>query len=316
MFLSIIIPIYNVENYIDRCLNSIFSQDSTINDYEVICVNDGTPDKSMDIVNRYADKYGNICIINQENKGLSVARNAGLKIARGKYIWFVDSDDYVSPNSVKEIEATINGIGSDIDVIPFDFNQDSNGSVTRLSVFTKTKYKKFYNSIHEGYFFCRKLPSGICQRFLFNRDFLERKQLYFTPGIYHEDQDFMFRCYTKAKKIMPVQEAWYNYVIRDSGSITSTFKIKRFYDIMKIIDSFSELSRNNHNVYEITILQEGIFGLSNGLLRSKYRYEAEYKKFLKENKSNIKKYFLTSYFKSIRKNSLGKTYRFFIGLFL
>lgn len=115
---------------------------------------------------------------------------------------------------------------------------------------------------------------------------------------------------------MPVQEAWYNYVIRDSGSITSTFKIKRFYDIMKIIDSFSELSRNNHNVYEITILQEGIFGLSNGLLRSKYRYEAEYKKFLKENKSKIKKYFLTSYFKSIRKNSLGKTYRFFIGLFL
>lgn len=86
MFLSIIIPIYNVENYIDRCLNSIFSQDSTINDYEVICVNDGTPDKSMDIINRYADKYGNIRIINQENKGLSVARNAGLNSPRKIYM--------------------------------------------------------------------------------------------------------------------------------------------------------------------------------------------------------------------------------------
>ena len=101
MFLSIVIPIYNVEKYIDRCLNSIFSQDVSPENLEVICVNDGPPENSMQIVNCYANKYANLHIVNQQNQGLSVARNGGMAIAKGDYLWFVDSDDYVTDNSSK-----------------------------------------------------------------------------------------------------------------------------------------------------------------------------------------------------------------------
>ena len=95
--LSIIVPVYNVERYVGRCLESIFASGAEKNaNVEVIVVNDGTPDDSMTIVDEFASKHSNLFIINQENAGPGAARNAGLRIARGKYVWFVDSDDYVS----------------------------------------------------------------------------------------------------------------------------------------------------------------------------------------------------------------------------
>ena len=93
--LSIIIPVYKVEKYIARCLDSIFNQKVDDSLIEVIVVNDGTPDNSMQIVNSYVAMHRNLTIINQENQGLSVARNVGLAKATGDYVWFVDSDDWL-----------------------------------------------------------------------------------------------------------------------------------------------------------------------------------------------------------------------------
>ncbi len=93
---SIIIPVYNVEKYIKKCLDSVFSQ--TDKDFEVIVVNDGTKDNSMDIVKKYDVK-----IINQKNQGLSAARNLGFEVAKGDYLWFVDSDDWLRDNSLAEV---------------------------------------------------------------------------------------------------------------------------------------------------------------------------------------------------------------------
>lgn len=103
MFLSIIIPIYKVENYICGTLESIYNQECAEDIFEVICINDGTPDGSMQIVGEFALKHANLHIINQENQGLSCARNAGLRIAKGDYIWFVDSDDQVADGSIKHL---------------------------------------------------------------------------------------------------------------------------------------------------------------------------------------------------------------------
>lgn len=313
MYLSIIIPIYNVEKYIDRCLNSIFSQNVSSDDYEVICVNDGTPDNSMQIVHQYASMHPNLRIINQQNQGLSVARNSGMAKAKGDYLWFVDSDDSVSPTSISEIIELINS-SLDVDFVSFDNIEIRSDVQTYRSTFTKNTYQKYYGKIHDGYFFCRKLPTGVSQKNLFSRKFLSDNKLIFTPGIFHEDQDFLVRCYSKAKKILPVHKAWYNYYIRTSGSITSTFKIKRFYDILKVIDAFNRLSAESNDYKEITVLQEGVFGLSYGLLTSHYRNRDEYKKILAKNELQIKKWLCGSYFKSWRKNSLGKTYRMLIGI--
>lgn len=98
MFLSIILPIYNVENFLPECLDSLYKQDISESEYEVICVNDGSPDSCESILKAYSAKHGNMVIINQENAGVSAARNAGIKAAKGDYIWFVDPDDVVVPN--------------------------------------------------------------------------------------------------------------------------------------------------------------------------------------------------------------------------
>ena len=104
LFLSIIIPIYNVEPYIGRCIESILSQiTESVDSVEVIMVNDGTQDGSMDIVKLQISGSPFVTVINQENKGLSCARNAGLDLAKGKYVWFVDSDDWLLPEAVSRV---------------------------------------------------------------------------------------------------------------------------------------------------------------------------------------------------------------------
>lgn len=100
MKLSIVIPVYNVEDHVGQTLESVFATDAT--DFEVIVVNDGTKDGSMDVVRRYADRP-NLTIIEQENQGLSAARNRGLDAARGDNVWFVDSDDFLVENGVGKV---------------------------------------------------------------------------------------------------------------------------------------------------------------------------------------------------------------------
>ena len=104
MFISLVIPVYNVEKYIDNCIKSCLEQNIQDEDYEIIIINDGTKDKSMDKVDIYYKQYPNLIkIYNQENKGLSAARNLGLNMANGDYIWFIDSDDWITTNCLAEI---------------------------------------------------------------------------------------------------------------------------------------------------------------------------------------------------------------------
>ena len=96
--ISLIIPVYNVEKYLENCINSCLKQDISINDYEIIIVNDGSPDDCWNIIQRYANQHSNIKTINKENGGLSSARNAGINVAEGELIWFIDSDDSIKEN--------------------------------------------------------------------------------------------------------------------------------------------------------------------------------------------------------------------------
>ena len=109
MIISIIIPIYNVERYIKQCLSSLFIKDIYFQYYniEIIIVNDGTADKSMEIVEQFANLYRNIIIIEQTNQGLSVARNIGLEHATGDYIWFIDSDDWLTDDAISIVMKAI-----------------------------------------------------------------------------------------------------------------------------------------------------------------------------------------------------------------
>lgn len=308
MKLSIIIPVYNVEDYIRGTLDSIYNQKVDEDLFEVIVVNDGTPDNSMDIVQEFADAHGNLSVINQQNQGLSAARNAGMEKATGDFIWVVDSDDYITENSIQGALGSIEKYPM-VDMFCFDLYEQRGMSLTPTTLFSKPIYQKYYDEIHDGYFYCRKLPTGVSPKFLFRRKFLQEHGLEFTSGIYHEDQDFLIRCYTKAKRILPLRNIWYIYNIRESGSITSTFKIKRFHDLLWIAKNFRKLANKDNDSQERTILEEGVFSLVFGILNSKYRSNEEFDAFLKDNIKSLKSLLFSSYFRSLRKNSLGKSWR-------
>ena len=105
MFLSVIIPIYNAEKYLSECLESLLEQDLSREDYEIICINDGSTDCSLEILKEYAANYSNVFIIDQCNKGVCRARNAGLEIARGDYVWFIDADDFIQDSAFGKLKS-------------------------------------------------------------------------------------------------------------------------------------------------------------------------------------------------------------------
>ena len=101
--LSIVVPVYNVDRYLDECMESLVTQDIDSSEYEVICVNDGSTDNSGNILDKYAKRYCNVIVINKSNGGVSTARNMGIDNAQGKYIWFIDSDDFILKNSLSSM---------------------------------------------------------------------------------------------------------------------------------------------------------------------------------------------------------------------
>lgn len=105
--LSIVIPVYNLENYIGRCMDSLLNQDIDPESYEIICVNDGSRDNTGAVLDEYKSKYKNIKVIHKENEGVVKTRNAGLSIATGDWIWFVDADDWIQPNCLKYLTGIV-----------------------------------------------------------------------------------------------------------------------------------------------------------------------------------------------------------------
>ena len=170
LLLSIIIPVYKVEKYIKRCLDSIYNQRVEEHCFETIVVNDGSPDNSGAIVRQYMAEHINCRLINQENQGLSVARNTGLDHAKGEYIWFVDSDDWLTKDSLSIVLDTIISYPK-IDVF---------ATVLMMQYEKKDKAKVEYvpnpkvKSGRDYMFRNNNANRGACQRYVFKKAFLER----------------------------------------------------------------------------------------------------------------------------------------------
>lgn len=130
ILLSIIVPIYNTGKYIGKCLESLTAQNLSLEKYEIICINDGSTDNSCVIVESYAKKFSNIRFVSQENKGVSAARNKGIHLAKGKYIWFVDSDDFIKSNVLAQIAGIlIDGDCDRLTLLPFAFRDNEENDI-------------------------------------------------------------------------------------------------------------------------------------------------------------------------------------------
>lgn len=285
MELSIIIPVYNVEPYIEECIRSVYTQDVPIDTYEVIIINDGTKDKSMNIINRYTSLYSNMIVINQKNSGLSKARNAGLNIAKGKYVWFIDSDDWIEENILKRLYQLINKYNADIYATPLNTIKDT----SQLGVPDFTIPEEI--SIAGKEYLFKRMPFGASPRFIMKRNFLLENNLKFCPDLLHEDGEFGPKTLYLAKDIYILRNPIYNYRIRNSNSIMSSWKRKNSDDLIfiyKELNSFCE--KFIHNIDDNRKFKIIIFNiLKVSILFAKNSWKTtEFKKFYNENKTYIK----------------------------
>lgn len=249
---SIIIPVYNVELYIRRCLSSIFNQDLSENLYEIIVINDGTQDNSMQIVNEFANHHTNLRILNRVNGGVSMARNAGLQIAEGEYVTFIDADDWIVEGSLKNVYAILNEkIDVPLDVLLL-ISQGTNGTI-----YYAWKDKCITNHIYSGVeIFSNGFRRGSVWGGWYNRNFLLRNKITFPEGVRNgEDSIFINLVFIYAVRLC-FQDIPFYVVCERIGSASRTFNeehlklmINGLDFIKKLIDTrFDELSPIQRNM--------------------------------------------------------------------
>lgn len=206
--LSIIIPFYNVERYIAECLDSVFDQDIPLEEYEVICVDDCSPDNSYKIVEDYAKKYSNLVVVrNQQNRKLGGARNAGIDVAKGKYVWFVDSDDFIERNSVGGLLSIAEA--HDLDVLHFNYSDYPNADLPKrrpkeTSIMSGTEL--FFD---RGFIWYHDLVTA--WRKLYKLQFLLENNIAFAEQIMFEDNDYAIEVFANAQRVKHVDVVAYRY---------------------------------------------------------------------------------------------------------
>lgn len=225
MRLSIIIPVYNVEKYISKCLESVIEQDIDHNDYEIIVVNDGSPDDSFKIAQDFAKRNTNIKLLDRVNGGVSSARNAGLDLAKGKYIYFLDSDDYLLPNSLKKILNTCET--HDLDILTFGSASFSSISNIDKETPRKTNVDVLSNSetlsqIVTGQDYVAELSyGGEVWLYLINHEFLKFSGIRFIEGRLLEDAMFTLNLFLNAKRMAHLKFDAHRYRVSPGSAMTS-----------------------------------------------------------------------------------------------
>jgi len=224
---TIIVPVYNVENYLRKCMDSILSQ--TFRNFEIISINDGSTDGCSDILDGYAKDNNNVVVINQKNQGLAVARNSGIKAARGKYLAFVDSDDYIDSEMINAMYQRAQNEGSDIVICRYEQVYED-GSVHYTSGITADYSKgELFKRVLAG-----KISGMACDKLYKTSLFLDNN-IFYPKGLYHEDLVVTFKLFYYAKNISVIEKVFY-YWLRREGSISRTASKKHVEDIFEMLE--------------------------------------------------------------------------------
>lgn len=309
---SIIVPVYNVEQYLERCLNSLVNQ--TLEDIEIVLVNDGSPDNSQTIIDRYKEHYPDkIISIIIENQGVANARNVGLDNASGEYIGFVDSDDFVELSMFEDLYNKAKEENSDIVVSGFTklYNKSSRN-------FQLGETELYGKSLKES---PEILVSGVPYLWnkIFNRDVIEKNYLRFHDFKIFEDLLFSYQCYFYSNRISKYDRPLYFYRARRQGSVTNSFS-EHFFDIFNVMDYLIKSAKEtgqfenleecltytalNHMIirWETKVIQEE--------LEIKRRFFEESFKYIEDNFPHYKnhKIFFERYPEKDRNNYFNKRY--------
>jgi glycosyltransferase involved in cell wall biosynthesis len=292
MDISIIVPVYNVEKYLKCCLDSLINQKFE-GQYEIICVNDGSTDNSLEILKEYKRNNPKITVINQENRGLGGARNTGIKNAKGKYIIFVDSDDYLKNNNGLTLmynEAEKENLDIIVADFEYDFEDKNKNYRKRRNECIKSKVmtgREFYDLGIKT----KSIMSVVWNK-LYRRDFIIKNNLFFIEGVLYEDMEFTPKAYYLAERVKYIDKVIYMYRQRE-GSIMSNKNVNRIDDYFIIADSLNEFNKK-FNSY--TLLQAELYIYVTIIRKLKYIDDTDVKNSykLKLRKRNIQSKFLYS----------------------
>ena len=265
---SVIIPVYNVEKYIDRCLKSIISQN--YDDLEIIVVDNGSTDSSGSICDTYANEHSNISVYHIENHGVGSARNFGLSKARGEFIYFVDSDDYLVGNLFAEFE---DKLVPDLDLLVFSYYNSFEQELTERN---RTKKCLPYSGLYDKNDFIKIFTDLFLSDMLYTvwnkfyrREFLIKTNISFEKYELGEDVRFNLNVYRNVNKVYLSQDSYYVYVIGRKGSAMSGYNPKRLqYQLqeLKLVDSLLKDwhidSSNLDNTVKARILMGNIYNIS------------------------------------------------------
>ena len=253
LFLSIIIPVYRTKDYLRKCVNSILEKQ--LKDYEIILVDDGSPDESGKLCDKLAAKHSVIRVIHQENGGASKARNSGITAAKGQYLIFMDSDDYWNPGvslvkmleKVKKQPAIEMWLFYWLDYFEGEgfFKRNEHCKLDRIDTSSGVN---FYRSLLSN----GSLEVSACSKII-RKEFLQKNNLYFQEKLLGEDNEWMMRVLRYLQKPGIIAEPLYIYVQRNSGSsISSSISLKNVQDILLIIEqTLTFYERNNLPVREM-----------------------------------------------------------------
>lgn len=223
ILLTYVVPCYNVEHYVQRCLDSIYACGLSEEQFEVVCVNDCSLDNVQEVLEQNREKHDNLkIIVHQQNMGLGGARNTGIREAKGRYLWFVDSDDLVTAQGIKALIQQV--CEQELDVLCFNYRRvDEEGKVL-------SSHKVFNNTSTQGG--CTFVDSvfgkgivnhmGYVWRFLYKTEFLRLHLLFFPEHVRWEDTVFMPKALLKADRVAAVSDFLYSYRV-NANSISGTF---------------------------------------------------------------------------------------------
>ena len=248
MKLSIVVPIYNVAPYIEKCAKSLLSQSANKDIFEVIFVNDGTTDDSIEILHETIDfeQNRNFFLVEKENGGLSSARNYGMKYITGEYVWFVDSDDWVDENAIEKILPYLNNV--DALHFPTYYREDA----TDTSIVSVNAQGTTGRQITSGEY---QFP---VQFTIYKTEFLTHNNLEFQKGILMEDLHFTPRALYLAKDVKICKFPVYHYLQRAGGIMLSDVSKKRIYDRIWISKDLFEFSQKHVSNEDVNLWSECI----------------------------------------------------------
>ena len=238
---SIIIPAYNVEKYIEECLDSAIGQ--TLKEIEIIVVNDGSVDNTKRIIEGYADRDERIIIVNQENKGLSATRNKGASLAEGEYIYFFDSDDFISPNAMETLYN--NAVKNNLDIVAgkhIEFND-------KEIKFSEIKNKEEYASVKDNtciqfdtrkYISVNKYYGVVVWKYMIKREFWNKLSFGFLEGYEYEDSEFTPKCLLSAELIGQIEFQFYFYRRTQCSFTLKGMTVSKCRSIRKVVENLDQ----------------------------------------------------------------------------